>query len=284
MKIVQGIQRQYQLVDKTKRKDLDGVVYLVAGEKNLWVKLLKDKSVSKKGQIAMLISCGGSAGFEKPLEIVTDSKGAFVGYTFRGTDMEIVPEKNLGTNKKNKKSGFSYDNGVSAGAEFGSNTKNKPMENPSAEGHYGMPMETRKTGENLGACKWLALGIIGVLMFVLLELIFDKWLLVLIYTNISQVAGEGCAQLSFGGLLPGVVGISGMLLYQKGFGKNINSLSVYCVMAVVSFVSGVLLTYAVIGVICALAIGIFGIVKTYQTVIVTVIMLAILGKVLLSRR
>ena len=55
MKTVQGIYRQYQLVEKTKRKDLDGVVYLVAGERNLWVKLLKDKSSTKREQINSLI-------------------------------------------------------------------------------------------------------------------------------------------------------------------------------------------------------------------------------------
>ena len=102
MKTVQGVYRQYQLVDKTKKKDLDGVVYLVAGERSLWVKLLKDRSAAKKNEIMGLISIGASAGFEKPLEIVNDSKG-FAGYTFRGPEMEIVPEKAVQDKRKKQK-------------------------------------------------------------------------------------------------------------------------------------------------------------------------------------
>lgn len=35
----------------------------------------------------------------------------------------------------------------------------------------------------------------------------------------------------------------------------------YCLMAVLSFAAGVLITYVVIGIICVLVIGIFGVVK-----------------------
>ena len=55
MKVVQGNYRQYQLVDKTRKKDIDGIRYLIAGERNLWAKLLRDKSETKKAEIYNLI-------------------------------------------------------------------------------------------------------------------------------------------------------------------------------------------------------------------------------------
>ena len=64
MKVVQGNYRQYQLVDKTRKKDIDGIRYLIAGERNLWAKLLRDKSETKKAEIYNLITRNGSTGFE----------------------------------------------------------------------------------------------------------------------------------------------------------------------------------------------------------------------------
>ena len=55
-------------------------------------------------------------------------------------------------------------------------------------------------------------------------------------------------------------------------------------MAVLSFAAGVLITYVVIGIICVLVIGIFGVVKTYQSVIFTVIIAAVLIKMFLPGR
>ena len=97
MKVVQGNYRQYQLVDKTRKKDIDGIRYLIAGERNLWAKLLRDKSETKKAEIYNLITRNGSTGFERPIELLTDEKGKFVGYTFYGPDMDIVPEKKQDT-------------------------------------------------------------------------------------------------------------------------------------------------------------------------------------------
>lgn len=75
MKVVQGNYRQYQLVDKTRKKDIDGIRYLIAGERNLWAKLLRDKSETKKAEIYNLITRNGSTGFERPIELLTDEKG-----------------------------------------------------------------------------------------------------------------------------------------------------------------------------------------------------------------
>lgn len=35
--------------------------------------------------------------------------------------------------------------------------------------------------------------------------LLNRYLLIFIYENISQVAGEGCARLSFDGILPGLL-------------------------------------------------------------------------------
>ena len=268
MKIVQSTYRQYQLVDKTKKKDLDGVVYLVAGEKNLWVKMLKDKSAAKREQIAMMISQGSYAGFEKPLEIVNDGKGAFVGYTFRGPDMEIVPEKVIsnktGESSRSKKTKIS-------------STLSSQM--PS-QTNFGTSQNNSLNMSNF--LQWLILGIVGVIMFILMKFVLNQWLLTMIYTGISQVAAEGCAKLSFGGILPGVGGIAGLLFFHNRFGKDRDSVPVYCLLAVVAFLAGAIAVYAVVGVICVIVIRIFGVVQAYQSVILTVIVLAVVVKYLIS--
>ena len=97
--------------------------------------------------------------------------------------------------------------------------------------------------------------------------LLNRYLLIFIYENISQVAGEGCARLSFDGILPGAVGIAALVLYQRKTGGDMDTIQKYCLMAVLSFAAGVLITYVVIGIICVLVIGIFGVVKTYQSVI-----------------
>lgn len=275
MKTVQGVYRQYQLVDKTKKKDLDGVVYLVAGERSLWVKLLKDRSAEKREEIIGLISRGASSGFEKPLEIVNDSKG-FAGYTFRGPEMEIVPEKTVpDKTKKTKKK---------ENPGFGGPTNNQ-LGNFS--GGFNPPPLNNSTGKNFGSAmskaqQFLILGITGAVMFAL-TLLLDNWLVQMIYTGVSQTAGEGCGLLSFSGILPAVVGVVLLILYQRAFGWKMNSIPVYIVFAVLAFLCGVAGAYAIIGVLCVLVISIFGVVKAYQSVIVTVIVLIILAKALIPR-
>ena len=204
MKTVQGIYRQYQLVEKTKRKDLDGVVYLVAGERNLWVKLLKDKSSTKREQINSLICQGQSTGFERPLEIVTNEKGAFAGYTFHGPDMEIIPEKSKESYTEQKHL-----------PQFHTSQKNISHSNILQEQMPGSQIQQKQVFSSAGmsgAHQWIILGGIGAILFAALALFLDKCFLDLIYTNVSTVAATGCATLSFGGILPGIVGIAGLAL------------------------------------------------------------------------
>lgn len=257
MKVVQGNYRQYQLVDKTRKKDIDGIRYLIAGERNLWAKLLRDKSETKKAEIYNLITRNGSTGFERPIELLTDEKGKFVGYTFYGPEMDIVPEKK-------------QDMGI------------PPVNDPDIPPLPKPPVST--AGSPSGATQLLLLVITGIVMFFLMKSLLNRYLLLFIYENISQVAGEGCARLSFGGILPGVVGIAALVLYQRKTGGDMDSIQKYLLMAALSFAAGALITYVVIGIICVLVIGIFGVVKTYQSVIFTVIIVAVLIKMFLPGR
>lgn len=257
MKVVQGNYRQYQLVDKTRKKDIDGIRYLIAGERNLWAKLLRDKSETKKAEIYNLITRNGSTGFERLIELLTDEKGKFVGYTFYGPDMDIVPEKK-------------QDTGI------------PPVNNPDIPDFSKPPVST--SGPTSGVTQLIILVVIGVLMLFIMKNLLNRYLLIFIYENISQVAGEGCARLSFDGILPGAVGIAALVLYQRKTGGDMDTIQKYCLMAVLSFAAGVLITYVVIGIICVLVIGIFGVVKTYQSVIFTVIIAAVLIKMFLPGR
>lgn len=178
MKVVQGNYRQYQLVDKTRKKDIDGIRYLIAGERNLWAKLLRDKSETKKAEIYNLITRNGSTGFERPIELLTDEKGKFVGYTFYGPDMDIVPEKK-------------QDTGI------------PPVNNPDIPDFSKPPVST--SGSTSGVTQLIILVVIGVLMLFIMKNLLNRYLLIFIYENISQVAGEGCARLSFDGILPGLL-------------------------------------------------------------------------------
>ena len=184
MKTVQGICRQYQLVEKTKRKDLDGVVYLVAGERNLWVKLLKDKSSTKREQINSLICQGQSTGFERPLEIVTNEKGVFSGYTFHGPDMEIIPEKSKESYTEQKHL-----------PQFHTSQKNISHSKILQEQMPGSKIQQKQVFSSAGmsgALQWIILGGIGAILFAALALFLDKCFLDLIYTNVSTVAATGC--------------------------------------------------------------------------------------------
>ena len=195
--------------------------------------------------------------FERPIELLTDEKGKFVGYTFYGPDMDIVPEKK-------------QDTGI------------PPVNNPDIPDFSKPPVST--SGSTSGVTQLIILVVIGVLMLFIMKNLLNRYLLIFIYENISQVAGEGCARLSFDGILPGAVGIAALVLYQRKTGGDMDTIQKYCLMAVLSFAAGVLITYVVIGIICVLVIGIFGVVKTYQSVIFTVIIAAVLIKMFLPGR
>lgn len=277
MKTVQGVYKQYQLVEKTKRKDLDGVVYLVAGERSLWVKLLKDRSAAKREEVAGLISRGGFSGFEKPLEIVNDSRG-FAGYTFRGPEMEIVPEKEIPDKSKKEKK-----NQV---PEFGGPLNQKPG---NFSGKLNPPPlnmgNKRQTGTLLSRPQqFLILGLTGAVLFAFTLLFLDNWLVQLIYAGISQTAGEGCELLSFDGILPSIAGVIVLILYQRSFGHKMDSLPAFIVFAALAFLCGEAAAYGIIGVLCVLVIRIFGVVKTYQSVILTVIVLVFLVKIMIPKK
>lgn len=250
MKTVQGVSRQYQLVDKTKRKDLDGVVYLVAGERNLWVKLLKDRSDAKRNEIINAINIGRAAGFVKPLEAVSDAKG-FAGYTFIGPEMEVVPEKIIPEKTVPDKSKKQKQSHSSFGSE---------------------------------AAQILTLTAAGAAMFALTMLFLDKALVSMIYIKFSAAAGDGCRMLSFSGIVPSIAGATGMIFYHKSFGQNIESIPIYILFGIAAFLCGAAAAYAVVGVFCVLAVGIFGVVKAYQTAIITVLVLLFLVKIIFSGR
>lgn len=275
MKTVQGVSRQYQLVDKTKRRDLDGVVYLVAGERNLWVKLLKDRSDAKRNEIINAISIGRGAGFVKPLEAVSDAKG-FAGYTFIGPEMEVVPEKiipekTVPDKSKKQKQPDRGNQLVNQPGNFGGGMNPPPVPQPRSS--YG-----------LGAGQILILTVTGAVMFALTLLFLDKALVSMIYMKFSAAAGDGCRMLSFGGIVPSIAGVAGMIFYHKSFGRNIEPIPIYILFGVVAFLCGASAAYAVVGVFCVLAVGIFGVVKAYQTVIITVLVLLFLVKMIFSGR
>lgn len=270
MKTVQGVNRQYQLVDKTKRKDLDGVVYLVAGKRNLWVKLLKDRSDTKRNEIINTISRGGVAGFVKPLEVVNDAKG-FVGYTFIGPEMEVVPEKIVPDKSKKQKQPDRGSQLINPPGTFGRGMNPSPVPQP-------------RSSSGLGASHILILTVTGAVMFALTLLFLDKALVSMIYTKFSAAAGDGCRMLSFSGIVPSIAGVAGMIFYHKFFGRNIESIPIYILFGVAAFLCGAAAAYAVVGVFCVLAVGIFGVVKAYQTVIITVLVLLFLLKMIFTSR
>lgn len=157
-----------------------------------------------------------------------------------------------------------------------------PVNNPDIPDFSKPPVST--SGSTSGITQLIILVVIGVLMLFIMKNLLNRYLLIFIYENISQVAGEGCARLSFDGILPGAVGIAALVLYQRKTGGDMDTIQKYCLMAVLSFAAGVLITYVVIGIICVLVIGIFGVVKTYQSVIFTVIIAAVLIKMFLPGR
>ena len=263
MKTVQGRTKEYQLVTKTKQKDVDGVIYLVAGEKSLWVKLLKDRSAGKQVEIQRLIKKHESTGFDIPLEIVTDAKG-FAGYTFDGIEMDVVPETTI-TKKKTMDTTLPRKNKKQD--DFLTDIQDQP-------GYSGISQGI-SSGSQL-----LVLAIIGVAMTALTFLFLHGWVINFIYYHMSDVAGAGCQRLSIGGIVPSVVGLIFLIIYLKSLGKNIGKISVYVIAAVIAFLLGEVVAYGTIGILYVLFVKILGAIYTYQTVIITGIVLLILAKLL----
>lgn len=261
MKTVRGVYKQYQLVEKTKKKDLDGVVYLVAGERSLWVKLLKDRSAAKQNEIMRVIAGRGMAGFEKPLEIVNDSRG-FAGYTFRGPEMEIVPEKKIPESNKGQNLTFGFQKPEN-------NQKDSFSENSGFS--YNSGNREPQSSSVSKSQQFLVLILTGIIMAALNLLFLNNLWITLIYNLISETAGEGCQLLSVGGILPVAAGIAVLFLYHRSFGGKTDSFITYIAGAVIAFLVGEVAAYGIIGILYILILVIFGAVQAYQSVIVTVI-------------
>ena len=271
MKTVQGAYRQYQLVDKTKRKDLDGVVYLIAGERDLWVKLLKDHSEAKKNEVMAMIRCGASSGFEKPLEIVTDKKG-FAGYTFRGKIMDVVPVKEKPNSSRPNPSSPNLGSPNLGRPNLGRPNPGSPNSSSSMEGSdKKINQQGRSCAGVSGGMQYLILAVTTLLMTALTFWVLDSWVIDLMYRKVSSSVGEGSALLSMRGIIPAVGGTVMMLSLRKVFGSRIDAVCPYIFFAILAFLLGIMATYVAIEVICVLVIRILGVVKAYQSVIVMVI-------------
>lgn len=261
MKVLQGVTRQYQLVDRTKTKDIDGIRYLVAGESNLWVKILKDKSVAKKIEIEHLISAGGFSGFEKPLETVSDHRG-FVGYTFIGPEMDVVPVTPVPAPSENERK-----------------HKEKKIQKREAEQERlfeGRPTSKEPVSNEL---KNILLVVWGLLLVGATISYLHRSFIRIINDQFSQVAAQGCAVLSINGIIPAIVGVMVLIACRK-ICTRVQSLFLLTVSAILLFFVGLILGYTVIGVLSVLVTSIFGVAKAYESVIILVITLIVLAKII----
>lgn len=275
MKVVRGTISEYQLVEKTKRKDIDGVAYLVAGERSLWVKLLKDRSSSKHAEIVRLISEGKSTGFEKPLEVVTDGRG-FAGYTFEGKEMDVVPV--ISPEKKKKPAPVSPK---SSKPEYDFETEPIGRSNNLKDEWLKADQKTEPLSESF---KYLLFVLTSIVLSVCLVAFLNDKIAYYIYAFVSEAAGQGCAVLSIHGVLPASIGLVVQILFHKSLGKSASAGAGYLAIVIIGYLVGMLGAYLILSGLGILGITVFGFVKTYQSAILTVIVLFVLIKVLWPKK
>lgn len=280
MKTVQGTNRSYQLVQKTKRKDIDGVIYLVAGEKDIWVKLLKDKSPQKETEVREQIRNGYGNLFEIPLDVVTNDASGFLGYTFKGEEMEVVPVKvvpptvshkptpkpKIESGNINEKKGVSYEQNISyQNSDYQQKRKN--------------------TLDN-----WHNKTIILIGLFVCGLLLFAMnyfWLNFTIWQQLANYIGyafaQECLTFSLMGIVPGIMGAAVVITVMK----RVMSKPVHIVYALITemiaFAMGVLMADFCIALLVVIITAVIGTVQEYMGAIIMVIVIIYIIKGLLKR-
>ena len=266
MKTVQGTGRSYQLVQKTKRKDIDGVIYLVAGEKDLWVKLLKDKSAEKEREVRSQITNGYGTFFDIPLDIVTDS-GGFIGYTFKGDEMDVVQPKaeTVPASKKQKRKTEKKQS--TAASVFNDSYIEEPMKKNRIFDSAGNSMITI-----IGLLVW------GLLLFSLNYFWLDSIIWEKFSGNMNEQHMQGCVAFSMHGIIPGIIGAALIFKIMK---KMLNK-SVSVMMAVILetgiYLASVLFSDILIGMIVGIIIAVVGTVQEYMGTIVVIIVCILILK------
>lgn len=274
MKTVQGTNRSYQLVKKTKRKDIDGVIYLVAGEKDIWVKLLKDKSPQKEVEVREQIRNGYGNLFDIPLDVVMDASG-FLGYTFTGQEMDVVPvkEENITvTHKPKTKPGFDR-----------SNIKSKNVVNNDPINNYQFKREDTFDYWHNGIITLLGLLVCGLLLFSMNYF----WLNLVIWQQIANYIGynlaQGCLTFSLKGIVPGIVGVAVIITVMKRIpGQSLHIVNVL-VIELFAFLIGVLAADVCIALLVVIMTAVIGTVQEYMSTIIMVIVIIYIIKRLLKR-
>lgn len=275
MKTVRGTNRSYQLVQKTKKRDIDGVIYLVAGERNLWVKLLKDKSQQKEMEVRKQIVDGYGPLFEVPLDVVMDASG-FIGYTFIGREMEIVPVREERVHEKRNHTEI---------PDMESRPRKEKMRHRDRKKYPDNVTETRRRGLAYGGViVWLGLILCGLILFALNYF----WFNTKVWQNISGYVSwrivEGCMTFSLHGIVPGIVGIASVIQLIKHISIGSIHVGKAIILECICFFISILITDIIITLAAVLVIAVCGTVQQYMSSIITFLVLIFLAKSLLKRR
>lgn len=263
MKTVQGENRSYQLVQKTRRKDIDGIIYLVAGEKDIWVKILKDRSQQKEMEVRNQIANGYGAMFDIPLDIVMDSSG-FTGYTFKGQEMEIVPvrEENIRIPKE------------IYGQDSGRSTENVKKQNSLSD--EVKIKQKRDHGQTSNIAKEPIIVLSGLILCGLLLFGINYfWLNMVIWKKFSAYIGnsivQGGIRLSLNGIIPGVVGIAIIINALKHVIRHPIHVRKVLVLEIIIYLVSVFLTDIILALLVVIITAVLGTVQEYQSTIIIVI-------------
>lgn len=269
MKTVQGTGRSYQLVQKTKRKDIDGVIYLVAGEKDLWVKLLKDKSSQKEMEVRSQITNGYGSFFDIPLDIVMDSSG-FLGYTFKGQEMDVVPVKEENVTMSHKQ--------VPKLVRDTSNNRASAFDNS-----YQLKKKDTSNTVNNRIITLLGLFMCGLLLFSLNYF----WLNGNIWKKVGRYIGynnaQGCVTFSLHGIVPGIVGIGIIINTMKQVVSRPVHVGKAVTMEIAIFFISVILADFFIALLVVVITAAVGTVQEYMSTIIMVIAVVFIVKGLLKK-
>lgn len=269
MKTVQGTTRSYQLVQKTKRRDVDGIIYLVAGEKDIWVKILKDKSAQKEQEVLEQIANGYGAMFDNPLEIVRDSSG-FLGYAFQGEEMDVIPVQE----EKKKKSRKMPEETLEKESKKRSQ-KQKREEEIFTQQEYS-PNTGNKT-------IMIVLILWGLVLFAanFLGLNTGIWANMIAYAGTS--IASGCDVLSLHGILPSLCG--GVVAFKilKRVLEHSFPAGVLLVIETVIFLGSVFIVDVIIAFIVIAVLAVLGTVQEYMGVIIVIGAIIFMVKGLLKK-
>lgn len=265
MRALQGKNREYQLVQKTKQKDIDGTIYLVLGEKDIWVKILNEKNPEKEREVELQMERGYGPFFDAPIDVVKEN-GKFAGYAFLGKEMEaVLPDPLPARNNKRRKEKKTSELRKTGNMDIDS---------------FQHRSQRR---EQLGTIQILVLLLVAcTFLCVLYYFALNNMVAGIIATFFSYDVSNGFLVLGMKGIIPCLAGVTSVLFIMRKHGNKPSSIALTLLLCIFAFAVGIILMDFLITVIVFLLVMLVGTVQQNISIIIGGVILILIIKSLLQ--